>query len=180
MSTGNNNGQFSGRGASYFYGFLITFVGLLLIFLSCGLGSRRRLRERSFIEGWPGADALLSNPKEEPKLWEPELDPCPSDGLWDNIMPLALQLNRTAKNLVAVPDVVAPWTSRNPQALHGLSLPRAPLKPRALPSQASSLPPNLQIAVLIAMPVQQHHSGTRHSSYQLGVVHIPWKEESVT
>lgn len=34
------------RGASYFFGFLITFVVLLLIFVGCGVVSRRRFAAR--------------------------------------------------------------------------------------------------------------------------------------
>ena len=34
------------RGANYFFGFLITFVGLLIVFIICGIGSRRRLARR--------------------------------------------------------------------------------------------------------------------------------------
>jgi hypothetical protein len=34
------------RGASYFFGFLITFVVLLLIFVGCGVVSRRRFSAR--------------------------------------------------------------------------------------------------------------------------------------
>lgn len=46
------------RGASYFFGFLITFVVLLLVFVGCGVLSRRRFiarRRRRFdwdMEPW--------------------------------------------------------------------------------------------------------------------------------
>lgn len=45
---GGNNGGDSDmqHGANYFFGFLITFVVLLLLFIGCGIGSRRRFAQR--------------------------------------------------------------------------------------------------------------------------------------
>jgi hypothetical protein len=44
---GNSGGGGSmQRGANYFFGFLITFVVLLLLFIGCGIGSRRRFARR--------------------------------------------------------------------------------------------------------------------------------------
>ncbi|PPQ84135.1 hypothetical protein CVT25_003346 [Psilocybe cyanescens] len=40
---GMDDGGLQQRGANYFFGFLITFVVLLLVFVACGIGSRRRL-----------------------------------------------------------------------------------------------------------------------------------------
>jgi len=53
-SDSNPMGQ---RGANYFFGFLITFVVLFLVFVGCGIGSRRRLlaerREASLMgDAW--------------------------------------------------------------------------------------------------------------------------------
>ena len=42
----NISGGNTQRGASYFFGFLITFVVLLLIFVGCGVISRRRFSAR--------------------------------------------------------------------------------------------------------------------------------------
>lgn len=42
---GSDTGGMS-HGANYFFGFLITFVVLLLIFVGCGIGSRRRFLAR--------------------------------------------------------------------------------------------------------------------------------------
>jgi len=42
----NNSGASTQHGASYFFGFLITFVVLLLIFVGCGVVSRRRFSAR--------------------------------------------------------------------------------------------------------------------------------------
>ena len=44
--TGDESTGGTPRGANYFFGFLITFVGLLIIFIICGIGSRRRLARR--------------------------------------------------------------------------------------------------------------------------------------
>lgn len=44
--TGGESTGGTPRGANYFFGFLITFVGLLIIFIICGIGSRRRLARR--------------------------------------------------------------------------------------------------------------------------------------
>jgi len=44
--TGGPNNSGGQRGASYFFGFLITFVVLLLIFVGCGVVSRRRFSAR--------------------------------------------------------------------------------------------------------------------------------------
>ncbi|PFH45394.1 hypothetical protein AMATHDRAFT_88828 [Amanita thiersii Skay4041] len=44
-SGGNSDGGRS-RGASYFFGFLIAFIALLLFFIGCGVGARRRLLNR--------------------------------------------------------------------------------------------------------------------------------------
>lgn len=44
--TPNNSGGSTQHGASYFFGFLITFVVLLLIFVGCGVVSRRRFSAR--------------------------------------------------------------------------------------------------------------------------------------
>ena len=44
--TPNNNSGGSGNstGSNYFFGFIATFIVLLLIFVTCGMGSRRRSR----------------------------------------------------------------------------------------------------------------------------------------
>lgn len=57
------------RGANYFFGFLITFVVLFLIFVGCGIGSRRRFlaeqREGSLTDAWgiPRSDAEQKRPE---------------------------------------------------------------------------------------------------------------------
>ena len=44
------------RGANYFFGFLVTFIVVLLLFVACGIGSRRRAAARRRRE----RDELLS------------------------------------------------------------------------------------------------------------------------
>lgn len=77
------------RGANYFFGFLITFVALLLIFVGCGVGSRRRTAARrrammlNGMDGWgDGTGAGIT--QTEPSFWEPKF----ADGgdRWDAIM----------------------------------------------------------------------------------------------
>ena len=43
-STPSSSGSGSQNGSNYFFGFIATFIVLLLIFVSCGIGSRRRSR----------------------------------------------------------------------------------------------------------------------------------------
>lgn len=53
-SSSNNGGQGNGNGttgANYFFGFIITFVVLLLVFVSCGFSTRHRTRLR-FLNRW--------------------------------------------------------------------------------------------------------------------------------
>jgi hypothetical protein len=61
------------QGANYFFGFLITFIILLLIFVACGVGTRRRTpwftRGRRPNQTW---DPVRDDPslQPEPMLWE--------------------------------------------------------------------------------------------------------------
>jgi hypothetical protein len=56
------------RGANYFFGFLVTFVVLFLIFVGCGIGSRRRFlneRRNGLTDAWgmPRSDAEQKRPE---------------------------------------------------------------------------------------------------------------------
>ena len=55
VSDSGNSGS-GQRGANYFFGFLITFVVLLLIFVGCGIGSRRRFLARRNAALFAGLD----------------------------------------------------------------------------------------------------------------------------
>ncbi|TFK32329.1 hypothetical protein BDQ12DRAFT_692628 [Crucibulum laeve] len=65
------------RGANYFFGFLITFVALLLIFVGCGIGTRRRIvarRNTAFYETVdPWGNIIHVNPgtQHKPAMYEP-------------------------------------------------------------------------------------------------------------
>lgn len=64
------------RGANYFFGFLITFVGLLIIFIICGIGSRRRLARRRRLNGPlepSGRFRKLEGGETRPQFYEPPL-----------------------------------------------------------------------------------------------------------
>jgi hypothetical protein len=75
-------------GANYFFGFLITFVMLLLIFIACGVCSRRRF----LYARRAGQDNLRalgttswssSEPLVQPTFWEAWLQPATPK--WTNI-----------------------------------------------------------------------------------------------
>jgi hypothetical protein len=67
-TSGGDSNVMAQRGANYFFGFLITFVILFLIFVGCGIGSRRRLlaerREALSMNAWgtPWSDAEQKKP----------------------------------------------------------------------------------------------------------------------
>lgn len=86
---GTNSGSTHAAGANYFFGFLITFIVLLLVFIGCGFGSRRRLARRramflndSEVGPWAGLRAEIA--QKEPLLWEPRL--AKGGGTWSEIM----------------------------------------------------------------------------------------------
>jgi len=103
--TGDDNGGGGGglanRGANYFFGFLITFVVLLLVFVGCGIGSRRRYlarREAMFVDnmepwavpGGMGGVASIHGPAnveyKPPILYEPPYELLSSgDNRWGDI-----------------------------------------------------------------------------------------------
>ena len=60
-------GGMATRGANYFFGFLITFVVLLLIFVGCGIGSRRRFLARRRDGMFDGLDPWGQPRREEQK-----------------------------------------------------------------------------------------------------------------
>ncbi len=57
-STQSSEDTGGAKGANYFFGFLITFIALLFIFIGCGVTTRRRLQRRRIIN----LDALASMP----------------------------------------------------------------------------------------------------------------------
>lgn len=75
VNDGGNGGS-GQRGANYFFGFLITFVVLLLIFVGCGIGSRRRFLARrnaalfAGLDPWGAALRGGASPQAKPRLYE--------------------------------------------------------------------------------------------------------------
>jgi hypothetical protein len=74
-------------GANYFFGFLVTFIVLLLIFIGCGFGTRRRMaRRRAMFAGeagpWVGMGSNVA--QKEPVFWEPHL--VKGGDMWSSIM----------------------------------------------------------------------------------------------
>ena len=75
------------RGANYFFGFLITFVGLLIIFIICGIGSRRRLARRRGLNDTLeplGRFRKLEGGEERPQFYEPPL--VVGEDRWSSLM----------------------------------------------------------------------------------------------
>lgn len=77
-SSSSDGPGLTGNAGNYFYGFLVTFVGLLLIFVSCGINIRRRMRERRNL--WLGFTVTMGETtflpsdeeQEEPDFYEPK------------------------------------------------------------------------------------------------------------
>ena len=74
------------RGANYFFGFLITFVGLLIIFIICGIGSRRRFARRRGLNALEplGRFRKLEGEETRPQFYEPPL--VVGEDRWSSLM----------------------------------------------------------------------------------------------
>ncbi|KAF5386511.1 hypothetical protein D9757_005873 [Collybiopsis confluens] len=178
-SDGNSEG-FTSKGANYFFGFLVTFIVLLSIFICCGFSTRRRLRRRALFE-WGEWDSNSNSnsgsipPTQTPTLFEPNFTKMTNDNSWILIQPLAAQQAKVSTdsivNLPSLPLTLVPpppptrRPSRNPQAIHGLSLPTwSP--PRVIVPNSDNKEKGtnnllgtkankttlMQVAVIIAMP----------------------------
>ncbi|KAK1226744.1 hypothetical protein PQX77_010289 [Marasmius sp. AFHP31] len=194
---GNDNGP-SNRGANYFFGFLITFVALLLIFIGCGIGTRRRLQRNGGLldfDSW--GDEQPGSTQAEPRLLEPKLTK--GGEKWSSIQPLSTSLlsksqllsvekksdENSSSNARPLPPVRMP--SSNPNAIHGLSLPvwvsqhRETKEERNDSDSTSGAQPGhdvMQVALLVEMPTQHRESIEGDEShlheYQLGVAQLSW------
>ncbi|KAJ3777793.1 hypothetical protein FB446DRAFT_716301 [Lentinula raphanica] len=188
-SSSDNNGGIPSKGANYFFGFLITFIVLLSFFICCGFSTRRRfIRRTFFVWGqWDSdldmdGDGHMMNDGDIPTMFEPRFSKHDHDrnmySTWLSIQPLTVQEVMSASPLTndrLQPSLVPPpppirSASRNPHALHGLSLPSwipAPSlnasgsgsndekrngKEPAIPSECVTTA--VQVAVMIAMPCQ--------------------------
>ncbi|KAF5310735.1 hypothetical protein D9619_007897 [Psilocybe cf. subviscida] len=106
-TNGSNNSDSDGGGlgspgANYFFGFLITFVVLLLIFIGCGIGTRRRFVARrnaallagTAYEPWGPLSKDGSQFQTQPELYEKLVaDPVVKDH-WRETMPLSATYRR--------------------------------------------------------------------------------------
>ncbi|KAK0203743.1 hypothetical protein DFS33DRAFT_827741 [Desarmillaria ectypa] len=181
-SIATDSGSMS-KGANYFFGFLITFVAILFVFIGCGIATRRRYQRRRGIifnlddlQAMPG---LFGSPQqligEKPIMWEPWVVKH-DDYSWSTIQPLsASRSNKPCPKTVPRPAPIR-LPSRNPTAIHGLSLPiwaPADSEKEAL-SPEESLPSTLQISLLISMPGQPPPDNPTLTEYQIGVARLPW------
>ncbi|KAL0576395.1 hypothetical protein V5O48_005584 [Marasmius crinis-equi] len=180
------------RGANYFFGFLITFVALLLLFIGCGIGTRRRLQRAGGLLDFDAWDDSSGNSQPEPRFLEPTLTK--GGETWSSIQPLSSGLvskqNITSEKKVdstsarPLPPIRLPST--NPNAIHGLSLPLWVPQQRASKEDVTENTADgkrqdeevMQIAVLVEMPSDQGAEAERDESqlheYQFGVAQIPW------
>ncbi|KAF8893207.1 hypothetical protein CPB84DRAFT_1783419 [Gymnopilus junonius] len=74
-SSNDNNSSLQQKGANYFFGFLISFVVLLLVFVACGITSRRRFLARrgptilGAVQPW-GSSGDMRIPQTVPVFYE--------------------------------------------------------------------------------------------------------------
>ncbi|KIY68694.1 hypothetical protein CYLTODRAFT_410231 [Cylindrobasidium torrendii FP15055 ss-10] len=184
----DSGGSDISRTSNYFFGFLITFMGLLLLFLVCGWRSRRRLRQQQIIDldalaGMPGF-LSLGQPMQEwqkPTLWEPRLETTQgAEAVWAGIQPLSV-----SNTIETVPATAhqrpCRLPSRNLNAINGLSLPSWGPPAKKKQEEPPDTPPatkatTLQVAVIISMP---HPPDDRLDApipeYQVGVSQRPWQ-----
>jgi len=187
------------RGANYFFGFLITFVALLLIFVGCGIGSRRRLsRRRALMLGdfdtWGDGQRRDAVPQVEPKYWEPTFVKGGEGDKWQDIVPLSTTVMRKEP----VPNSAYSTPSPSPiPPRRTFTFPSLPswvpgVRPPAEPSYAAKVPEPeppeaIQVTVMIAMPVIPHDqknvtdqkTESPPQEYQIGVTHVPWEGRDV-
>jgi len=165
-STGGSSGGNSS--ANYFFGFLITFIALLLIFVGCGIGSRRGFRIHTG-GAWDEAvqRAKIVEKQTRPAFWETWLKNLDDQESWRwrAIMPISATLMRGDPNSrikeeetsgyseeSATSDgVVAPVSisGLRPRALRSLIPGRRKNK---IPDKPDGPPKSVQVAVMIAMP----------------------------
>lgn len=83
---GGDDGSLAQRGANYFFGFLITFVVLLLVFVGCGIGTRRRYlaRRQAALFGNldPWGSPYPTVEQKEPLLYEHHIGEPRLDDKW--------------------------------------------------------------------------------------------------
>ncbi|KAF8875617.1 hypothetical protein CPB85DRAFT_1260036 [Mucidula mucida] len=171
-STQSSEDTGGAKGANYFFGFLITFIALLFIFIGCGVTTRRRLQRRRIINldalasmpGFFGSRAgLVIDEKDKPLLCERWTERA-EEPTWACMQPLSVS-NVTAELPVSDHSPPVRLPSRNPNAINGLSLPIwAPPPPS----------PFSRISVMITMP-HEREADDEIPEYQIGVAQLPWQ-----
>ncbi|KAG6332441.1 hypothetical protein ID866_6647 [Astraeus odoratus] len=104
-STNTSTGSGSDSGTNYFFGFIVTFIVLLLLFVSCGFRSRRR--SGSFAPSWArglqaddtdnvfyGGPGGWLKPPAQPVFWEAWLHPLRQEARWGDLQPVSAALVR--------------------------------------------------------------------------------------
>lgn len=183
--TATDSGSMS-KGANYFFGFLITFVAILFVFIGCGIATRRRYQRRRGIifnlddlQAMPGLfgsrQQLIG---EKPIMWEPWVVNR-KECSWSTMQPLsASRSNKPCRKPIPRSAPIR-LPSRNPNAIHGLSLPIwAPADSeveKEAPLTDESVPSTLQISLLISMPSQPSSDEPPFTEYQIGVARLPWE-----
>lgn len=201
---GVNNGGMQ-KGANYFFGFLIAFIALLLVFVGCGVGTRRRFMMRRGVMGdWAGPASPYneSAPQKEPLFVESWLKKggdrwktmtvssslCSGRQFADGMQPLSTTAIR--------PRPKTPEPSITPLPVTTLSSfrqliphPHFPFRRHLPPStvvkqeslETAPSPESLAVAVMIAMPIQksdvehQHQEDEPLPEYSFGVAQVDWR-----
>ncbi|CAA7267274.1 unnamed protein product [Cyclocybe aegerita] len=181
-SGGSGSGGDSSRGANYFFGFLITFVLLLLIFAGCGLGSRRRMffsrrfQNADAFGPWTtyGEDGIGRGEVVEPVVYEKTFEKAEETGdKWGDLKPLSATLVRRPRDQSDASSAQKPSLPEDPPSDPAHPNPTAvsatPAEPhRSLPAwfpgrkrkhppgpptaEPEDVPEAIQVAFLIVMP----------------------------
>ncbi|KAK0480696.1 hypothetical protein IW261DRAFT_1563376 [Armillaria novae-zelandiae] len=183
--TATDSGSMS-KGTNYFFGFLITFVAILFVFIGCGIATRRRYQRRrgmifnlDDLQAMPGLfgsrQQLIG---EKPIMWEPWAVNR-NEYSWSTIQPLSASRSNKPSPKPIPRSAPIRLPSRNPNAIHGLSLPTwAPADSeveKEVPLTDESVPSTLQISLLISMPSRPSPDEPPLTEYQIGVASLPWE-----
>jgi len=170
------------QGANYFFGFLITFIILLLIFVACGVGTRRRApwfaRGRRPNQAW---DPVRDDPslQPEPMFWEAWV--VGGSPEWATMMPLSASIIEGTESLTRQR---LGYTSPPPPPSRRRLRPWLRRRSRNVQDQQQptedGISRKLQITTIVRMPSAPHpdQCEDRMDEYHIGVEYVPWKETS--
>ncbi|KIM70676.1 hypothetical protein SCLCIDRAFT_162500 [Scleroderma citrinum Foug A] len=144
-STPSSSGSGSQNGSNYFFGFIATFIVLLLIFVSCGIGSRRRSRfvssawgrtfegnefDEALYGGLPASEwlRLLRTPPTFREAWLRPAQDVQYEAPWKDLQPISATFVRSL--LPASTSKASPTLLQSQQEV---TLPRSPMPPRPRP-----------------------------------------------